>query len=177
MIRLDFAGSEMAIRAELDDDVLTQLAANARRLGVQCTHQDHVAHCFAQLIELATAKHGQRVAVLIDEYDKSILNNLSTPDVAREMRERPKNTYSVLETKVRRRIMVLQGDGAGSQDHFRGWFCCSVSARVYGCPSKVSRRRNGGRNKERQEVVRFREAAFLTDARVQARLAEQRIVL
>ena len=35
--------------------------------------------------------------VLIDEYDKPILDNLTHPEIAREMREELKNLYSVIK--------------------------------------------------------------------------------
>ncbi|NOG31714.1 AAA family ATPase, partial [Halomonas sp. TBZ9] len=47
--------------------------------------------------EVAHIQAGQRVVVLIDEYDKPILDNLLNAELAREMREGLKNLYSVLK--------------------------------------------------------------------------------
>ncbi|MBA4451440.1 AAA family ATPase, partial [Cylindrospermopsis raciborskii CS-506_D] len=49
------------------------------------------------LIRKAMAKYGQRAVVLVDEYDKPILDNIDNPPIAAEMREGLKNLYSVLK--------------------------------------------------------------------------------
>ncbi|MBA4465782.1 AAA family ATPase, partial [Cylindrospermopsis raciborskii CS-506_A] len=38
-----------------------------------------------------------RAVVLVDEYDKPILDNIDNPNIAAEMREGLKNLYSVLK--------------------------------------------------------------------------------
>ncbi|WP_272942914.1 AAA family ATPase [Vreelandella stevensii] len=58
---------------------------------------ERIADDFANLIEHAQHVHGQRVVVLIDEYDKPILDNILDADRARELREGLKNLYSVLK--------------------------------------------------------------------------------
>ena len=40
---------------------------------------------------------GERVVVLVDEYDKPILDNLTDPDTARELRDGLRNLYSVIK--------------------------------------------------------------------------------
>lgn len=37
------------------------------------------------------------VVVLVDEYDKPILDNIENPDLAREVRDELKNYYSVIK--------------------------------------------------------------------------------
>jgi hypothetical protein len=49
------------------------------------------------VIERLHAQSGQKVVVLIDEYDKPILDNITNSPVAIEMREGLKNLYSVLK--------------------------------------------------------------------------------
>ncbi|WP_258008119.1 AAA family ATPase, partial [Cylindrospermopsis raciborskii] len=49
------------------------------------------------LIRKAMAKYGERAVVLVDEYDKPILDNIDNPPIAAEMREGLKNLYSVLK--------------------------------------------------------------------------------
>ena len=44
-----------------------------------CRHED-VAGCFSELIRAAKAKYGRSVVVLVDEYDKPILDNITKPD-------------------------------------------------------------------------------------------------
>jgi Holliday junction resolvase-like predicted endonuclease len=52
---------------------------------------------FAELIATLHAVTGQKVVVLIDEYDKPILDNIDKTDLAVEIREELKNYYSVLK--------------------------------------------------------------------------------
>jgi len=49
------------------------------------------------LIEVLHDRTGQRVVVLVDEYDKPILDNLTEPDRARVMRDGLRDIYSVLK--------------------------------------------------------------------------------
>ncbi|WP_457756009.1 ATP-binding protein [Thermodesulfatator indicus] len=50
-----------------------------------------------ELFQKLADKCGQKVVVLIDEYDKPILDNIENKDVAIEIREELKNFYSVLK--------------------------------------------------------------------------------
>jgi len=52
---------------------------------------------FYELIRKLSEKHSEQVVVLIDEYDKPILDRIDRPDVAIEIREALKNFYSVLK--------------------------------------------------------------------------------
>ena len=52
---------------------------------------------FKELIESLYDKHGNKVVILIDEYDKPILDNIEDRETAREMRDELKNFYSVIK--------------------------------------------------------------------------------
>ncbi len=52
---------------------------------------------FRELIEVLSERYGEKVVVLIDEYDKPILDNIDRRDAAIEIREELKNFYSVLK--------------------------------------------------------------------------------
>jgi len=52
---------------------------------------------FKDLIVHAVKKHGQRVVVLVDEYDKPILDCIEDADIARCARDAVKNFYAVLK--------------------------------------------------------------------------------
>ncbi len=52
---------------------------------------------FAELICRLHLRDGRKVVVLVDEYDKPILDNIAKPEVAVAMREELKNLYSVLK--------------------------------------------------------------------------------
>jgi hypothetical protein len=97
VVRLSFAEGRLETRAELDQRIRSLLAHNARTLGVEVPLDADIAETFICLIEGAHARYGQRVVVLVDEYDKPILDNLTTPEVARAMREGLRNLYSVIK--------------------------------------------------------------------------------
>ena len=98
VILLDFAAGVVQSRAELDEAIRERLGANQRRLGISCECHS-IAGWFAELIEHARDRHGQPVVVLVDEYDKPILDNIDRPDLAAEIREGLKNLYSVLKAQ------------------------------------------------------------------------------
>lgn len=96
VIRLSFADGVLQSRAELDDKIRELLDYNQQRLGVRCEPYS-LSGRFSQLIRLAHEQHGQRVVVLVDEYDKPILDNLTNRDTALAMREGLRNLYSVIK--------------------------------------------------------------------------------
>ena len=98
VIRLDFAGGVVQSRAELDQAIRELLALNERRLGLTCEAKS-LAGCFAELIIRAHEASGERVVVLVDEYDKPILDSIDQPARAAELREGLKNLYSALKAQ------------------------------------------------------------------------------
>ena len=96
VIRLSFGGGLVKTPAELERKIREQLHVNQAALGLSCT-EPSVDGCLAELIRLAHTTTGQRVVVLVDEYDKPILDNLTQPDVAREARDGLRNLYSVIK--------------------------------------------------------------------------------
>ncbi len=96
VIKIDFADGVLKNREELDRRILDLLRKNAERLGVSYESND-IPGKFGTLIGEAVAKYGIRAVVLVDEYDKPILDNIDNPNIAAEMREGLKNLYSVLK--------------------------------------------------------------------------------
>ena len=96
VIRFSFGGGVVQCRAELDDKIGEMLQDNAQRLGLTLTAPS-LAGRFAQSIAQAHAATGQRVVVLVDEYDKPILDNLADRETARAMRDGLRNLYSVIK--------------------------------------------------------------------------------
>jgi hypothetical protein len=96
VIRISFAEGIMESRAGLDARIGNILAENERRLGVP-KGEGGVPDRFIALIQAAEAKFGQRAVILVDEYDKPILDNLTQPDLAIEMRDGLRNLYSVIK--------------------------------------------------------------------------------
>ncbi len=96
VIRISFAEGRLESRAQLDERIHELLDKNQKALGVQCTRTS-IPGCFGELMELAEEKFGRRCVVLVDEYDKPILDNLTRPDIARAMSEGLRNLYSVIK--------------------------------------------------------------------------------
>ena len=96
VIHFSFADGVLQSRAELDDKIRELLEFNQQRLGVRCGSYS-LSGRFSQLIRLAHEQHGQRVVVLVDEYDKPILDNLTDRDTALALREGLRNLYSVIK--------------------------------------------------------------------------------
>jgi hypothetical protein len=97
VVRFSFGGGVIQSRAELDRRIQALLRKNQERLGVVCRDPEDIVGCFSELIEAAEAAHGERVVVLVDEYDKPILDNLTDPDTARDLRDGLRNLYSVIK--------------------------------------------------------------------------------
>jgi hypothetical protein len=83
-------------RAELDEKIREILTSNQERLGVRCTRPS-ISGQFSQLIELAHEKYGEPAVILVDEYDKPILDNLADRATTLAMREGLKNLYSAIK--------------------------------------------------------------------------------
>jgi hypothetical protein len=66
------------------------------RLHVETT-ANSIAGRFGELIRSLHSKADERVVVLIDEYDKPVLDNLREPEIARGMRDGLRNLYSVIK--------------------------------------------------------------------------------
>ncbi|MDD2729556.1 ATP-binding protein [Malikia sp.] len=97
VIRISFGRGVLRSRAELGQRIQLLLQESHERLGLEPPQQQNMADLFSQLIRRAQAASGQRVVVLIDEYDKPILDNITVPEVARQMRDALRNLYSVLK--------------------------------------------------------------------------------
>ncbi|MBK1722637.1 ATP-binding protein [Thiocystis violacea] len=96
VIRLSFAEGVLHSRADLDAKIEELLAENEARLAASGQALS-LSGRFSQLIRQAHAVTGERVVVLVDEYDKPILDNLTRPETAREMRDGLRNLYSVIK--------------------------------------------------------------------------------
>ncbi|MCL2467936.1 MAG: ATP-binding protein [Micrococcales bacterium] len=110
VVRLSFAGGKLREPDALDERIVAQLQRNAVRLGLGPMPQYRIPDLFIWLIQEAEQVHGQQVVVLVDEYDKPIVDNLSDTAVAEEMRSGLQNLYSVLkDQEAHLRFVMLTG--------------------------------------------------------------------
>jgi len=79
-------------------DILDQVK---KHLGVSCKKNHSIPSCFNELIENVYEKYQQKVVILIDEYDKPILDNISNKETALIAREILKSFYSVIKDNDR----------------------------------------------------------------------------
>ena len=96
VIRISFSDGVLQSRAALDQRIDEILLDNERALGVQMVHHS-ISGRLVELIRQAHQSTGQRAVVLIDEYDKPILDNIDDRTTALAIREGLKNLYSVLK--------------------------------------------------------------------------------
>ena len=96
VIRLDFSRGCFESREGLHASLTAQLERLEERAGVGSTY-DTAPERFGALIERLHERAGQRVIVLIDEYDKPILDALDNPDVAGANRDHLRGLYSTLK--------------------------------------------------------------------------------
>ncbi|MDE2975698.1 MAG: AAA family ATPase [Gemmatimonadota bacterium] len=116
VVRIDFASGVFSSEERLEQEVVEQLRDQARRTGLG------EAGSFGQgagriappllrrLIKSLHAKSGHRVAVLVDEYDKPIVDNLGAPDVARANRDFLSGLYGTFKAcDAHIRFLLLTG--------------------------------------------------------------------
>ena len=109
VVRLDFAGGDYRRPNLLEDSLKDLLAAEERRHGVE-TDSLTVPGRFAHLLEVLHKRTGRRVVVLVDEYDRPILDVLGTPAVASANRDFLRNVYGVIKASdARIRFTFLTG--------------------------------------------------------------------
>ena len=98
VIKFDFAEGMLKSRKDLDEKINEILFLNEVNLGVTTVNKS-ISGRFAALIKGVREKYGERVVVLVDEYDKPILDNISELSIAKELRDGLKNLYSVLKSQ------------------------------------------------------------------------------
>ena len=96
VLRLDFSGGHFTEPGYLQANLTDQLTAIERRSGV-AAESATASGRFARQLEGLHERSGQRVAVLIDEYDKPILDALEVPEVARANRDLLRGLYSTVK--------------------------------------------------------------------------------
>jgi hypothetical protein len=97
VIKIDFASGVLTSQKALEDRIIHLLKENAARLGVDMDWDTDLAGLFENLISGAATLCKSPVVVLVDEYDKPLLDNIEDPDRAMVLREGLKSFYSPLK--------------------------------------------------------------------------------
>ena len=96
VVHLSFGIGDFKAPGYLHTNLMAQLDSVERRTGVAsayATAPERLAH----LLEALHQQAGQSVALLIDEYDKPILDALDAPEVARANRDYLRGLYAVVK--------------------------------------------------------------------------------
>ena len=96
VVRLDFSGRDYKIPGTLGDEAGDQLSTIERDWSVERRSGSEPGR-LRDLIRTLHRRSGQRVAVLVDEYDKPILDSLEEPEVARANRDYLRGLYSMVK--------------------------------------------------------------------------------
>ncbi len=96
VIKIDFYG-DLRSPESLEKNILHFLKQNQKSLGVVCDDINEYDTCFKELIQKSYEKYQKPVVILIDEYDKAILDNLDQMEVAHANREILRAFYSIIK--------------------------------------------------------------------------------
>ena len=95
VIKLDMSGAFKS-PAALESRLSSLLENNAIKLGIDLRGQDAQTQ-FHNLIMDADRKYGQKAVLLIDEYDKPMIDNIGNIELARQMRDQLHGFYSIIK--------------------------------------------------------------------------------
>jgi len=96
VVHLDFGEGVISSAERLVKGIDSKLNRIARAYGIELTEELQESR-FIELIEKLFEKYHEKVVVLIDEYDKPILDRIEDKEEAIRIREVLKNFYSVLK--------------------------------------------------------------------------------
>jgi len=96
VIHFSFGGGVIENRQSLDIRIEEMLMDNANQYDIHFDFHS-LSGKFYELIKKLCAKYQQQVVILIDEYDKPILDNITETERAVSLREGLKNIYSVIK--------------------------------------------------------------------------------
>jgi len=100
VIKINFGGDLRSPEA-FKHTIYDLLKENQKRLDITCEDRNNPSSCFRELIQKTHEKYQKVVVILIDEYDKPIIDNLEQTDVAIENREILKSLYVIMKDNDR----------------------------------------------------------------------------
>ncbi len=109
VIRIDMTTPGKSSAQILQSDLIIRLEQRAEEEGLTLIKAS-LGSVFTDLIQKLANKFQKKVVVLIDEYDKAILDNIAKTEVAKECRDVLKEFYSVLKAQDENiRFILLTG--------------------------------------------------------------------
>ena len=98
VLHFDFSGGAYTSLRILQAKLNSSLSDNEKACGIE-NDEDVLSIRFENLIEAAYQKTGKKVVVLIDEYEKPIIDNIDDPCLMEQFRKELQGFYSILKGK------------------------------------------------------------------------------
>ena len=100
VFRFDFSPANYVDTIRMMDRIKGGLASIEKEYCISSTNEN-VSERFQELIELAYEKSGRKVVILIDEYDKPLLDCLHDSQLHEKMKSELRSFYSVIKASDR----------------------------------------------------------------------------
>jgi hypothetical protein len=97
VVNISFGSGKINSIDELNSKILKLINDNKRDLNLDFKNLKSISQNFEELIYQTYKKHNKRVVILVDEYDKPILDNIDDKEIAKELRDELKGFYSVIK--------------------------------------------------------------------------------
>ncbi len=97
VINISFAKAKFSSAKQLHEKIISILEYNQERLAVKCKKLENIDIYFEDIIIQAYKKYNQKVVILIDEYDKPILDTIEDSKISNDVRNELVNFYSVMK--------------------------------------------------------------------------------
>jgi hypothetical protein len=96
VIKISWAGDLQTLES-VKQVAIDIFKLNQENLGISCDNTTDPGSCFRDLIHKAYKKYGKKVIILIDEYDKPILDVIENVEQAKINREFLRGLYSIIK--------------------------------------------------------------------------------
>ena len=97
VIKISFGKGKFSSSESTTKVIRKQLKNNLRILNVDCDDLEELSDCFADIIWNTYEKYGQKVVILVDEYDKPVIDIITNKVIAAENKEILGDFYSAIK--------------------------------------------------------------------------------
>ncbi len=101
IIRISFGSGDYSEEEIIYNELEYILTENIENLEVECKNIRDYKGCFKELIRKSYKKYNSKVVILIDEYDKPILDNITNMEMAIKARSILRNFYGIIKDSDR----------------------------------------------------------------------------
>ena len=109
VIKLDMSGG-FRNADELSSMLADDLRYAADNMGIELAQHNDASRLFKDLLRKAHKHYGHKVVLLVDEYDKPMLDNIDDMELAQQMRKQLRGFYSIIKVADEHlRFVMLTG--------------------------------------------------------------------